>query len=344
MLSKKYPAPRKNREYSSRPEEYYFEISRITGSYIPHCGSTNKACGYFSPLVTAIKSRDNVVKMKIILTVFSKTVTGEKMTHLEEYLIKDEPYYRPQGDELDIAAAAYAHEIPLLLKGPTGCGKTRFMQHLAWKLKRPLVTVACHDDLSTSDLVGRYLVKGGEAVWVDGPLTMAVRGGAVCYLDEIVEARKDTTVVIHPLADDRRSLPIEKRGELIQAPAEFMLAISYNPGYQSVLKDLKQSTRQRFISIEFSYPEQGLEADIVQHESGVDADTAESLVRLAVMTRNLKDAGLAEGASTRLLIHAGKLMQHGMAPRRACRAAISETLTDDHELLASINEMIKSLY
>jgi len=266
------------------------------------------------------------------------------MQHLTEYMITEEPFYLAQEDELDIAEAAYNHAIPLLLKGPTGCGKTRFMQHLAWKLQRPLVTVSCHDDLSTSDLVGRYLVKGGEAVWVDGPLTMAVRNGAICYLDEIVEARKDTTVVIHPLADDRRELPIEKLGELLHAPPQFMLAISYNPGYQSVLKDLKQSTRQRFISLEFNYPEQELETDIVQHESGVDIVTAGTLVRLGAMTRNLKDAGLAEGASTRLLIHAGKLMQSGMASRRACRAAVSETLSDDHELLASINEMINSLF
>jgi len=266
------------------------------------------------------------------------------MQRLKEYMISAEPFYLTQSDELAIAEAAYEHHIPLLLKGPTGCGKTRFMQHLAWKLKRPLVTVSCHDDLSTSDLIGRFLIKGGEAVWVDGPLTMAVRHGAICYLDEIVEARKDTTVVIHPLADDRRELPIEKLGEQLHAPSEFMLAVSYNPGYQSVLKDLKQSTRQRFISLEFNYPHQKLETDIVQHESGVDKATAEVLVRLAAMTRNLKDAGLQEGASTRLLIHAGKLMQSGMEPRRACRAAISETLTDDHELLASINEMVNSLF
>jgi nitric oxide reductase NorQ protein len=287
---------------------------------------------------------NRIVKMKIILTVFCKTVNGGTMQPLEEYLIHKEPFYLAQGDELAIAEAAYNHMIPLLLKGPTGCGKTRFMQYLAWKLKRPMVTVACHDDLSTSDLVGRYLIKGGEAIWVDGPLTMAVRSGAICYLDEIVEARKDTTVVIHPLADDRRVLPIEKLGELIQAPPEFMLAISYNPGYQSVLKDLKQSTRQRFISIEFNYPSPEQETDIVLHESGIGRKIAESLVRLGGMTRNLRDVGLPVGASTRLLIHAGKLMQSGMEPRRACRAAISETLTDDHELLASINEMINSLY
>ncbi len=266
------------------------------------------------------------------------------MQQLKEYMISEEPFYLPQEDELAIAAAAYDHMIPLLLKGPTGCGKTRFMQHLAWKLQRPLVTVSCHDDLSTSDLVGRYLVKGGEAVWGDGPLTMAVRHGAICYLDEIVEARKDTTVVIHPLADDRRELPLEKLGELLHAPPEFMLAISYNPGSQSVLKDLKQSTRQRFISLEFDYPGPELEAEIVRHESGVDKETAAALVRLGAMTRNLKDAGLPEGASTRLLIHAGKLMGSGMDGRRACRAAISETLTDDHELLASVNEMISSLF
>jgi nitric oxide reductase NorQ protein len=266
------------------------------------------------------------------------------MQQLKEYMISEEPFYLVQGDELAIAAAAYEHMIPLLLKGPTGCGKTRFMQHLAWKLQRPLVTVSCHDDLSTSDLVGRYLVKGGEAVWGDGPLTMAVRHGAICYLDEIVEARKDTTVVIHPLADDRRELHLEKLGELLHAPPGFMLAISYNPGYQSVLKDLKQSTRQRFISLEFDYPEPELEAKIVRHESGVDKETAAVLVRLGAMTRNLKDAGLPEGASTRLLIHAGKLLQSGMDKRRACRAAISETLTDDHELLASVNEMISSLF
>lgn len=266
------------------------------------------------------------------------------MHHLEEFMITNEPFYLAQRDELAIAEAAYTYTIPLLLKGPTGCGKTRFMHYLAWKLHRPLVTVSCHDDLSTSDLVGRYLVKGGEAVWIDGPLTMAVRHGAICYLDEIVEARKDTTVVIHPLADDRRALPIEKLGELLPAPPEFMLSISYNPGYQSVLKDLKQSTRQRFIAVEFDYPGPDLEADIVQHEAGINAATAKTLVRLATMTRNLKDAGLPEGASTRLLIHAGKLMQSGMESRRACRAAISEVLTDDHELLASVNEMILALF
>jgi nitric oxide reductase NorQ protein len=263
---------------------------------------------------------------------------------LSDHLIIDKPYYVTQGNELTIGLNAHQHGIPLLLKGPTGCGKTRFMQYLAWKLKRPLITVSCHDDLSTSDLVGRYLIRSGEAVWMDGPLTLAVRTGAICYLDEIVEARKDTTVVIHPLADDRRELPIEKRGILLTAPPEFMLAISYNPGYQSVLKDLKQSTRQRFLAIEFNYPDIETETEIVRHESKVDRETAASLVRLARMTRELKDAGLQEGASTRLLIHAGKLMHSGLDGRIACRAAITRTITDDHELLAALDEMVSSLF
>jgi nitric oxide reductase NorQ protein len=261
-----------------------------------------------------------------------------------EHFIKEKPFYLEQADELRIAKTAYHNRLPILLKGPTGCGKTRFMQRLAWELNRPLITVSCHDDLSTSDLIGRYLIKGGEAIWMDGPLTMAVRTGAICYLDEIVEARKDTTVVIHPLADDRRELPIEKLGETLTAPPEFMLAISYNPGYQSVLKDLKQSTRQRFVSFEFNYPPAELEAGIVREESGIEQPLAEKLVQLAAMTRSLKDSGLQEGASTRLLIHAGKLITSGIAPRTACKAAITETLTDDHEMLAALEEMINSLF
>lgn len=263
---------------------------------------------------------------------------------IAEHRITEEPFYLPQCNELQIAEAAYRNGLPILLKGPTGCGKTRFMQYLAWNLARPLVTISCHDDLSTSDLVGRYLIKNGEAIWTDGPLTAAVRAGAICYLDEIVEARKDTTVVIHPLADDRRELPIEKTGELLTAPAEFMLAISYNPGYQSVLKDLKQSTRQRFVAMEFTYPPPELEAKIIGKEGGIDQPTAHSLVKLAKMTRSLKDAGLQEGASTRLLIHAGKLIASGIQPRVACRATITETLTDDHELLAAIDEMASSIF
>lgn len=262
---------------------------------------------------------------------------------LDEHRIREKPFFIEQGNELLIGKAAYENRIPLLLKGPTGCGKTRFMQRLAWELDRPLVTVSCHDDLSTGDLVGRYLLKGGEAVWMDGPLTMAVRAGAICYLDEIVEARKDTTVIIHPLADDRRELPIEKLGELITAPPEFMLCVSYNPGYQSVLKDLKQSTRQRFCAIEFRYPPPDKEALIVSNEAGISRDMAGKLVRLGGMTRTLKDAGLQEGASTRLLIHTGILMKSGIEPRLACQAGLIEALTDDHELLAAIGEMASSI-
>ena len=263
---------------------------------------------------------------------------------LNHHFIKDEPYYAPQNDEIELFEAAYRNAIPVLLKGPTGCGKTRFVEHLAWRLSRPLVTVSCHDDLTAADLVGRYLIVGGETRWVDGPLSRAVRAGGICYLDEIVEARKDTTVVIHPLADDRRALPIEKTGELLSAPAEFCLAISYNPGYQSVLKDLKQSTRQRFVSIEFTYPGADLEADIIVRESGLDADTATKLVKYAGMTRNLKGSGLEEGASTRLLVHAAKLMVAGIAPRTACRGAIAETLSDDPDMLTAINELGASLF
>ena len=262
----------------------------------------------------------------------------------EEYRITREPYYAPQGNEIELFESAYKNNIPVLLKGPTGCGKSRFMEHMAWRLQRSLVTVACHDDLTAADLVGRYLIVGGETQWVDGPLTRAVRIGGICYLDEIVEARKDTTVVIHPLADDRRVLPIEKTGELLQASAGFNLTISYNPGYQSVLKDLKQSTRQRFLALEFDYPVAELEQAVVMHESGIDAAHAAALVRFAGMTRNLKGSGLEEGASTRLLVHAAKLIVFGIAPLDACNASISQTLTDDPEILTAIREMASSLF
>ncbi len=262
----------------------------------------------------------------------------------DDSLFESEPYYEAQGDEITLFEAAYKNHIPILLKGPTGCGKTRFMEHMAWRLKRPLVTVSCHDDLTASDLVGRYLIVGGETQWIDGPLARAVRQGAICYLDEIVEARKDTTVVIHPLADDRRVLPIEKTGELLKADEHFCLAISYNPGYQSVLKDLKQSTRQRFIAIEFNYPTTNLETQIVVQETGLDRDTASMLVKYAVMTRNLKGNGLDEGASTRLLVHTGKLIMSGIDTRVACRTAIADALTDEPDLLAAINELGTALF
>jgi len=215
---------------------------------------------------------------------------------------------------------------------------------MAWRLKLPLITVSCHDDLTASDLIGRYLITDNQTVWIDGPLTASVRTGAICYLDEIVEARADTTVVIHPLADDRRVLPIEKLGELVIAPDSFCMAISYNPGYQSVLKDLKQSTRQRFVSLEFNYPSAELEQKIVQTESGLDADRAPQLIRFAQLTRNLKGAGLDEGASTRLLVHAGKLISSGVNPAEACASAIAQSLTDDNEMIAAVNELNASIF
>jgi len=258
--------------------------------------------------------------------------------------VSDEPYYEAVGEEIALFQAAYEDRIPVLLKGPTGCGKTRFVEYMAWRLRRPLVTVSCHDDLTASDLVGRYLITNAQTVWVDGPLARAVRAGAICYLDEIVEARRDTTVVIHPLADDRRMLPIEKRGELLEAPPEFMLVLSYNPGYQSVLKELKESTRQRFVAIEFRYPDVEVERRIVVAESGLDEENTEKLVRLAHLTRNLKGSGLDEGASTRLLVHAAKLMRRGIAPRTACAGAIAQALTDDPDMLRAVNELASSLF
>lgn len=262
----------------------------------------------------------------------------------ETYLIENEPYYEPVGNEIALFEAAYKNQLPLLLKGPTGCGKTRFMEYMAWRLKRPLITVSCHDDLTAADLVGRFLVSGGDTVWMDGPLARAVRHGGICYLDEVVEARKDTTVVIHPLADDRRILPMEKLGQLLTSAPEFCLAISYNPGYQSVLKDLKQSTRQRFVALEFGYPAARLEKKIIITETGIEADVAEQLVKFAQMTRNLKGNGLEEGASTRLLVHAAKLMVSGIEPSVACRGAIAQALTDDEEMLLAVKELITSVF
>ena len=267
-----------------------------------------------------------------------------QVSKTEEYRIEQEPYYQPQAAEIEIFESAVENRIPVLLKGPTGCGKTRFMEHMAWRLQRPLITVSCHDDLTASDLVGRFLVIGGETTWVDGPLARAVRVGGICYLDEIVEARKDTTVVIHPLADDRRILPVEKTGEVLKAPESFCLTISYNPGYQSVLKDLKQSTRQRFVAIEFTYPPPELERIIIVSESSLDEMVATRLIKFAGMTRNLKGSGLDEGASTRLLVHAAKLIVSGVNPRTACRVAIAEALTDDKEMLQAIEELSATLF
>lgn len=263
---------------------------------------------------------------------------------MAERLITIKPYYEPGGQEVAIFAAAYRNQLPILLKGPTGCGKTRFIHYMSWFLKRPLVTVACHDDLTAADLVGRYLVRGGETEWLDGPLTHAVRTGAICYLDEIVEARKDTSVVIHPLCDDRRILPIDKLGQLLRVPPEFCLVVSYNPGYQSVMKDLKQSTRQRFVALEFGYPGAELETKIVATEGGVDGDTARRLVKFGGHTRNLKGSGLDEGASTRLLVSAAKLMASGVTPALACDTAVGHALSDDPEILHAVRELAAAVF
>ncbi|MGQ9514658.1 MAG: CbbQ/NirQ/NorQ/GpvN family protein [Thermoproteota archaeon] len=262
---------------------------------------------------------------------------------MEEYFVKEEPYYREIGNERRIFEAAHSNLLPVMLKGPTGSGKTRFVQSMAWRLKLPLITVACHEDLTSSDLIGRYLLEGGETKWSDGPLTRAVKTGGICYLDEIVEARKDTTVVIHPLTDHRRLLPIEKRGEVIEAPDRFMLVISYNPGYQSVLKNLKQSTRQRFICIKFNYPPREVEVEIVAHESGVSKEVAEDLVKIGGLVRNLKTKGLEEGASTRSLIYAGQLIKSGIEPKIACQVAITNPITDDVEMQNAIRSLIESI-
>jgi nitric oxide reductase NorQ protein len=251
---------------------------------------------------------------------------------LRDYLIDSIPYYRPITDEVTLFDAAYADRMPMMLKGPTGCGKTRFIEHMAWRLGRPLITVACHEDMTASDLVGRFLLDVHGTVWHDGPLTLAVRHGAICYLDEIVEARQDTTVVIHPLTDDRRILPLEKKGELVKAHTDFQLVVSYNPGYQSILKDLKESTKQRFGAIDFSYPPAEIEAEIVAHESGIDRQMAGQLVRIGEQSRKLKGHGLDEGASTRMLIYAGRLIARGIAVAAACRIAIVLPITDDADI------------
>ena len=284
---------------------------------------------------------------------------------IEEFIVRSEPYYRVVGDELDLFTAAYNQHIPVLLKGPTGCGKTRFVEYMAWKLGRPmtvvkggkgkkkdeddevrvpLVTIACHEDLTASDLVGRYLLDANGTRWIDGPMTRAVKAGAILYLDEVVEARKDTTVLIHPLTDHRRILPVEKLGTVIEADDRFLLCISYNPGYQSALKDLKHSTRQRFISIEFYYPPRDIEAEIIARESGCSAETADSLAKLGEKIRNLEDHGLQEGASPRLLIYAARLISEGIEPRRACQVAIVWTLTDEEELQRSLEEVVSSIF
>ena len=290
------------------------------------------------------------------------TIAQYRSWAVEEFRAEQEPYYVPVADEVELFRAAWESKIPVLLKGPTGCGKTRFVEYMAYHLNRPtvvirdgrkvienednlpLVTVACHEDLTASDLVGRYLLEGEETKWIDGPLTRSVKAGAICYLDEVVEARKDTTVLIHPLTDYRRLLPIEKLGQVVEAADGFLLVISYNPGYQSALKDLKHSTRQRFISVEFTYPSREQEAEIISHEAGVDLAVSVELAKLGEKVRHLKEHGLSEGVSTRLLIYAGRLIERGIEPRRAAQVGVTWALTDDLEVQRSIEEVVTSIF
>jgi nitric oxide reductase NorQ protein len=263
---------------------------------------------------------------------------------ISSYLIAHEPYYRSVGNEVALFGAALARRLPMILKGPTGCGKTRFVEHMAWRLKLPLITMACNEDMTASDLVGRYLLDAQGTVWHDGPLTLAVRHGAICYLDEVVEARQDTTVVIHPLTDERRILPLDKRGEVVHAHPDFRLVVSYNPGYQSAAKDMKPSTRQRFGAIDFDFLPPELEAEVVAHESGITLERAAQLVKIAQQSRSLRGRGLDEGMSTRMLVHAGSLIQEGIAAHDACALAMTASLTDDRDLQAALAGFVEAQF
>jgi len=262
----------------------------------------------------------------------------------DPYRISRQPFYQVQGEEVALYEAAYAERLPVMVKGPTGCGKSRFVEYMAWKLERPLITVACNEDMTASDLVGRYLLDVDGTRWLDGPLTTAARIGAICYLDEVVEARQDTTVVIHPLTDHRRTLPLDKKGELVEAHPDFQLVISYNPGYQSLMKDLKQSTKQRFSALNFDYPEAALEAQIVATETDSDIEVAHSLVQVGQAARNLKGHGLDEGISTRLLVYAARLVKRGIAPRAACRMALVDPITDDADIRSTLHHAIDAVF
>lgn len=262
----------------------------------------------------------------------------------KQYLIAEEPYYCPVADEVETYEAAYEARMPMMLKGPTGCGKSRFVEYMAWKLGKPLITVACNEDMTASDLVGRFLLDKDGTKWQDGPLTLAARIGAICYLDEVVEARQDTTVVIHPLTDHRRELPLDKKGELVKAHPDFQLVISYNPGYQSLMKDLKQSTKQRFGALDFDYPSTETETEIIAAEAGIDKETAGKLVQIAHRARNLKGHGLDEGISTRLLVYAGQLINKGVKPDVACRVALVRPLTDDPDMRETLDAAVSTFF
>lgn len=263
---------------------------------------------------------------------------------ISQYRIEQAPYYRPIADEVALYEAAYTVRMPMMLKGPTGCGKSRFVEYMAWKLGKPLITVACNEDMTASDLVGRFLLDASGTRWQDGPLAVAARYGAICYLDEVVEARQDTTVVIHPLTDNRRVLPLEKKGELIKAHADFQLVISYNPGYQSLMKDLKQSTKQRFGALDFNYPAHDVESEIVSHETGVSLEVAGKLVSIAERARNLKGHGLDEGISTRMLIYAGSLISSGVDPMAACRMTLVRPITDDPDMRDALDAAVSTFF
>ncbi len=264
--------------------------------------------------------------------------------NVEQYKISAEPFYQAQGKEIELYEAAYNKRLPVMVKGPTGCGKSRFVEYMAWKLGKPLITVACNEDMTASDLVGRYLLDANGTRWLDGPLTTAARIGAICYLDEVVEARQDTTVVIHPLTDHRRTLPLDKKGELVNAHPDFQLVISYNPGYQSLMKDLKQSTKQRFVGLDFDYAPSQVECDIVAKETGIDGDTAANLVKIGETARNLKGHGLDEGISTRLLVYAASLIKDGIPAADACRMALVTPITDDHDIRETLNHAIDAIF
>ena len=266
------------------------------------------------------------------------------MNVIDQYIIAAEPYYRTVADEVALYEAAYSVRMPMMLKGPTGCGKTRFVEYMAWRLKKPLITVACNEDMTASDLVGRFLLDAQGTRWQDGPLAIAARHGAICYLDEVVEARQDTTVVIHPLTDNRRVLPLEKKGELVHAHPDFQLVISYNPGYQSLMKDLKQSTKQRFGALDFNYPEHDIEVEIVSHETGVSKEISDKLVSIAERARNLKGHGLDEGISTRMLVYAGSLIAKGVEPRSACLVALVRPITDDPDMRDALDAAVTTFF
>ena len=282
--------------------------------------------------------------MTIVKAAKIKNKAKKKMGIVNQFKVRFQPNYIPYGNEENLFEFGFREKIPVILKGPTGCGKTRFVEHMAYKLDLPLITVSCHEDLTASDLIGRFIFKGDETVWEDGPLTLAVRYGGICYLDEVVEARNDTTVVIHSLTDDRRILYIDKTQEVVRAHNNFMMVLSYNPGYQNIMKDLKQSTKQRFASFIFNHPLVDIEKKIIATETGLGIKTTEKLALMGEKIRNLKGYGLSEGVSSRLLVYAGRLIKAGVKPREACQVAIAHSLTDEEHMIESIEDIINLFF